>query len=125
MLQQLRGHAAAVNQVAWIHSCGSLCLISAGDDGVLLLWSAPASTTKSILGMGLCRCCGGCSCHCNVQERLLVSRLAQFDCWVPLGGVFAQIREMERGSTAALIRKCFLRRAQDASHRIPVANNGG
>lgn len=50
MLQQLKGHSAAVNQVAWIQSCGSLCLMSAGDDGVLLLWSAPAQT-KSLAGV--------------------------------------------------------------------------
>lgn len=46
MLQQLNGHAAAVNQVAWLHSCGSLCLVSAGDDGVLLLWSSPATASN-------------------------------------------------------------------------------
>lgn len=51
MLQQLKGHSAAVNQVVWIHSCGSLCLMSAGDDGVLLLWSAPAKT-KSLTERG-------------------------------------------------------------------------
>lgn len=49
MLQQLKGHAAAVNQVAWIHSCGSLCLMSAGDDGVLLLWSASSNANKPLI----------------------------------------------------------------------------
>ncbi|CDJ30667.1 WD-repeat protein, putative [Eimeria mitis] len=39
MLQQLKGHASAVNQVAWLHSCGSICMVSAGDDAVVLLWS--------------------------------------------------------------------------------------
>ncbi|KAL8426026.1 hypothetical protein Efla_001944 [Eimeria flavescens] len=53
MLQQLRGHAAPVNQVAWLQSRGSLCLISAGDDGVLLLWSAPKKNTQSSLGVQL------------------------------------------------------------------------
>ncbi|CDI85907.1 WD-repeat protein, putative [Eimeria praecox] len=43
MLQQLKGHAAPVNQVAWLTSCGPVCLISAGDDGVLLLWSTGTS----------------------------------------------------------------------------------
>ncbi|XP_026191396.1 WD repeat-containing protein DDB_G0349043 [Cyclospora cayetanensis] len=40
MMQQLRGHAAAVNQVAWVHSCNPVCLLSAGDDGAILLWSS-------------------------------------------------------------------------------------
>ena len=46
MLQQLKGHAAAVNQVAWINSCGPVCLLSAGDDGVLLLWSLATTGRK-------------------------------------------------------------------------------
>ncbi|CDJ69904.1 WD-repeat protein, putative [Eimeria necatrix] len=46
MLQQLRGHAAAVNQVAWVNFCNPVCLLSAGDDGVLLLWSLPTTSNE-------------------------------------------------------------------------------